>query len=275
MMPTPYRIVRSPMFTFLVGAEQIPMMIHTVLVAEQSPALESLVNGSMQEATSGAVIWEDVEEDTFGRFAQFVYAGDYDTPCHTTMEDHSQLPPLDKAEEQPDITSESTLLKGGCDVPDSIPKKSLKSKKALGFSELRYPGPTRPNPFNMRKQPRQNKSSKEDYRPIFLAHARLYVLGEKYGIKTLKAKVLQKLHLTLCHFTLYKACVGGVVDLIRYTYANTPSLRCMDQLRELVIHFVTDKSSDLVGSKKFLALVEEGGPFSRDLVALMLEKAAK
>lgn len=49
----------------------------------------------------------------------------------------------------------------------------------------------------------------------------------------------------------------------------------MDQLRELVIHFVTDKPSDLVGSKKLLALVEEAGPFLRDLVALMLERAAK
>lgn len=265
------------MFTFLVGVEQIPMMIHTALVAEQSPALESLVNGSMQEATSGTVIWEDVEEDTFGRFAQFVYAGDYDTPPHNTMGDQSQLPPLDKAEEQPDITSESTLSKNGWNPNafESIPKKFSKSKKAPEFSELSYPGPSRPFRFNMRKQPRENKSPKEDYRPIFLAHARLYVLGEKYAIQTLKAKVLQKLHLTLCHFTLYKPCVVGIIDLIRYTYANTPSLKCMDQLRELVIRFVTDRPSDLVGSKKFLALVEEGGPFSSDLVALMLERAAK
>lgn len=65
------------------------MMIHTALVAEQSPALESMVNGSMQEATSGTVIWEDVAKDTFGRFAQFVYAGDYDTPPHNTMGDQS------------------------------------------------------------------------------------------------------------------------------------------------------------------------------------------
>lgn len=257
------------MFAFIVGAEQIPMMIHTALVAEQSPALESLVNGSMQEATSGTVIWEDVEEDTFGRFAQFVYTGDYDTPSHTTMEDHSQVPPLDKTEEQPDI------MFGFGHAHDSKFEAGLKGKRAPKFSELSYPGPAGPFPFNVKMQPRHNKSSKEDYRPIFLAHARLYVLGEKYGIQTLKAKVLQKLHRTLCHFTLYKACIGGVVDLIRYTYANTPSLKCMDQLRELVTHFVTDKPSDLVGSKKFLALVEEGGPFSRDLVAFMLERAAK
>lgn len=69
----------------------------------------------MQEATSGTVIWEDVEEETFGRFAQFVYAGDYDTPSHTTTKDNSQPPPLDKAGELPD-----TMIGSG-DARDSIP----------------------------------------------------------------------------------------------------------------------------------------------------------
>lgn len=39
----------------------------------------------------------------------------------------------------------------------------------------------------------------------------------------------------------------------------------MDQLRELVIHFVIDNPSELAGSNKFLALVEEGGPFQEIL----------
>lgn len=209
------------MFKFLVGEKHIPMIIHTALVAEQSPALESLVNGSMQEATSGTVIWEDVEEETFGRFAQFVYTWDYDTPSHTTMEDHSQLRTFDKAEEE---------LKGSWDLPDhSIPKPFIKSKKTLKFSELSYQGPTWPEPFNIRRQPRKSESPKEDYLPVFLAHARLYGLAENYGIKALKAKVLQKLHLTLRHFNIYKACIRGVVDLIRYAYAKNPSLQCMDQ----------------------------------------------
>lgn len=263
------------MFQFSVGAKQIPMMIHTALVAEQSPALASLVNGFMQEATSGTVIWEDVDEETFARFARFVYTGDYDTPLHTTMGDPSQLPLLNKAEEELDVNKDSIWPDDSWDAPKSIPKNLVKRKKKLKFSELSYPGPTQPTPFNIVQQPRPNTVPEEDYRPEFLAHARLYVLSEKYGIETLKAKVLQKLHLTLCHFTLYKACIGGVVDLIRYTYANTPSLKRMDKLRELLIHFVTDHPSELVGSKKFLALVEEVGSFSRDLVSLMLERAAK
>lgn len=55
----------------------------------------------MQVASSGNVIWEDVEKETSPRFAQFVYTGDYDIPLHTKMGDRSQLIPLDKAEEEP------------------------------------------------------------------------------------------------------------------------------------------------------------------------------
>lgn len=48
----------------------------------------------------------------------------------------------------------------------------------------------------------------------------------------------------------------------------------MDQLRGLLIHFVTDYQRELV-SPKFLVLAEEGGPFSKDLVSIMLERTAK
>ena len=113
------------MFQFIVGAKQIPMMIHSTLVAEQSHDLESLVNGSMQEASSGTVIWEDVEKETSPRFAQFVYTGDYDTPLHTTMGDPSQLPPLDKAEEEPT----QLKIQHGRRVPESIPETLFKGKK--------------------------------------------------------------------------------------------------------------------------------------------------
>lgn len=41
------------------------MTIHKALVAAQSTALRGLVTGSMEEANSGKVVWEDVDEDTF------------------------------------------------------------------------------------------------------------------------------------------------------------------------------------------------------------------
>lgn len=69
--------VRGSVFRFLVEKHQQPMAIHTVLVAEQSPALSTLVGGFMEEAQTGTAIWEEVDKDTFARWAQFVYTGDY------------------------------------------------------------------------------------------------------------------------------------------------------------------------------------------------------
>lgn len=59
------------------------MTIHKALVAAQSAALRGLVTGSMEEANSGKVVWEDVDEDTFVLFAEFLYTGDYATPLKT------------------------------------------------------------------------------------------------------------------------------------------------------------------------------------------------
>ena len=52
------------------------MMIHTTFAAEQSSALHALVTVFMEEAQTGTAIWEDVDVDTFARFAQFIYTGD-------------------------------------------------------------------------------------------------------------------------------------------------------------------------------------------------------
>jgi len=45
------------------------MMIYTFLAAEYSSALRTLVNRSMKEAQARTVNWEDVDEETFTRWA--------------------------------------------------------------------------------------------------------------------------------------------------------------------------------------------------------------
>ena len=36
-----------------------------------------LINGPMSEAEQGSAVLEDVDEDTFASFCQFLYTGDY------------------------------------------------------------------------------------------------------------------------------------------------------------------------------------------------------
>ena len=62
------------------------MMIHTALVAAQSAALQSLVNGSMKEAQTGSVQWEGVDMETFTAFAEYIYTGEYTPLSHVEAE---------------------------------------------------------------------------------------------------------------------------------------------------------------------------------------------
>ena len=64
-------------FKFLVGPSAKEYFIHRGLVASLSGPLNALVNGGMRESHEGCVIWDDVDEDVFQRFAQFAYTGSY------------------------------------------------------------------------------------------------------------------------------------------------------------------------------------------------------
>ena len=78
--------------------------------------------------------------------------------------------------------------------------------------------------------------------------------------------------MTLCKFSLYEARYGDVVELVRYTYKNTPSRTPRDSLRELVTYYVAYEAKQVAGSEQGLDLVEEIGSFARDLLSMVLER---
>ncbi len=107
---------------------------------------------------------------------------------------------------------------------------------------------------------------------MFLAHARLYVFADKYGIESLKHLSLHKLHKTLITFTLYKARIRDVIELARYAYSDdhTPEYEDgVDELRALVSQYITCEIDTIGQSKEFISLLEEGGAFVRDFWVLV------
>jgi hypothetical protein len=70
----------SRSFKFLVGPDEVPIVVHEKAIANQSTALSTLMRGKMSEGTAGAATWKDVDEETFLRFSQFAYTGDYSVP---------------------------------------------------------------------------------------------------------------------------------------------------------------------------------------------------
>lgn len=72
-----YSIIASPPFRFLVGPDRKLFTIHTALVIHHSKPLGALLNGPMLEAKEKCALLEDIDDDTFVRFSQYAYTGDY------------------------------------------------------------------------------------------------------------------------------------------------------------------------------------------------------
>lgn len=115
--------------------------------------------------------------------------------------------------------------------------------------------------------PYSNANSRQNFTPVFLAHARLYTFATMRLIESLKDRALDKLHNTLKVFCLYTDRINDVVELARYAYGNGEDRRddgTIDELRKLVVEYIADNAHVIGQSAHFFALMEEGGEFVGD-----------
>jgi hypothetical protein len=117
-------------------------------------------------------------------------------------------------------------------------------------------------------EPAVSDGPSENIDEVLLLHTSLYVLVEKWGIDSLKMLTLSKIHKTLTMIRLDLPKLDQIIDFVRYTYSNerTPDLETeMDELRELICYYLAAYVELTTRHTAFMALVEEGGPFARDL----------
>ncbi|KAH7420151.1 hypothetical protein BKA64DRAFT_690569 [Cadophora sp. MPI-SDFR-AT-0126] len=85
-MPASFEeILSSRIFKFTVGQNvdgvATTFSVHEEAVAALSQPLHTLMRSGLEESEAGHATWEDVSKDTFVRFAQFAYTGDYSVPA--------------------------------------------------------------------------------------------------------------------------------------------------------------------------------------------------
>jgi hypothetical protein len=307
-----FRVFTSKLHTFLIGENGEAITAHAEVIAKHSKGLDALINGKMAEASSGVTVLKDVLEDTFVRFCQFAYVGDYETPAflldrkadnsgrvsafdlfRSASPDDQALEVADAVEkvdeavvvavtprrESPtpfvDKSAEERQGWGSWGKPESKNRRSKSSILQQDFDDKFYDRKTASSITKSRGKIRGNEFPEEDYTPVFLGHARLYVFAEKWGIDALKNLTLYKLHKTLTAFKIYKARRGDIAELVKFAYSNdnTPDLEDgVDELRALIVHYVTCKLESLIESPYILAFLEQPGLFSRDLVQKMMER---
>ncbi|KAL8704224.1 MAG: hypothetical protein Q9201_002601 [Fulgogasparrea decipioides] len=261
----------------------------------------------MSEAKEGCAILEDIDEDTFVRFSQFAYTGDYVAANPKNLLDPSavittHLAPKEASEDP--IDSDEILAEPPAMLYDepaaaaddwnsfSISKKDKKrgrkAEVATRWEDNFVQAPTVQsrksrlwNNFKSKVyttsqpafQPRKNLESCEEYTQVLLCHAQLYVFADKYDVGTLKMLSLHKLQRTLVEFTLYDERTGDIVDLLRYSYTNTVDRpEPIDELRLLVVHYAACIIEKLAWNTEFRLLLEQGGSLARDLIGQMVER---
>ncbi|KAK4065963.1 uncharacterized protein Triagg1_8272 [Trichoderma aggressivum f. europaeum] len=273
MASLPYKsITASPPFTFLVGPEQKEHTIHSALVARQSKALNALVNGRMKEATERRAIWGEIDEETFIRFSQYVYTGNYDESEPKKRQADTLTP--SQAEQNRAVFSEWNGLRLG-----------------VGGRVMRQQGGVKPPPISTKKDLLWNRFQKlhplpsaravslstngpdDDYTDVFLCHARTYVFADYYGIEALQTMALHKLRQALTRFKLHANGCGDVTRLVEYCFNETTDKgEQTDPLRSLVCLYAACKVEELWKVAEFQDLMRTLPEFPTGLITAMLDR---
>jgi hypothetical protein len=275
-----HSILHSHLFTFLVEEDEKSFVVHSTVISALSPALNTLINGEMIEAKTKITRWPFVDVGTFIRLCEFAYRQDYEPPGYEIeslevedgkenpmiMED-APLPSAARASDEYRSLSRKQKKKSFHTTWDEEPPVDTPSSKVLvrqAFENIDY---SMREAILERYKPVRNKSSNEDYTPVFLGHARLYVLADKYGVDALKTLVLHKIHETLLKFTLYPNRIGDVIELVKFAYSDDKTMDIKgtpDKLRAMVVHYIVSEIDLITGAREFLELLEDGGPFVKD-----------
>ncbi|EXL64399.1 hypothetical protein FOPG_19336 [Fusarium oxysporum f. sp. conglutinans race 2 54008] len=266
-------IATSKPFRFLIGADETEYTIHSALVAHQSPVLSALVNGLFRESAEFSVKWDDIDEIVFNSFWQFAYTGDYDTPesfpptAATLSEeesksDNSDEPPaapiLDESAE--DAPIEEVLAE--TDEPAADPEAKKKRADALKPSLwldflLDWDCPSEPSDVDV---------TLRDCANPLVHHAKVYTLADRYAVTRLIEISRTKLHQSLADLPTSEEANNDVVELVRYAFEEL----VLDQLRDLVVHYIACVVEHLWKIEEFQELVGKHGSLSKALVGTML-----
>lgn len=83
---SPYSIIHSPSFTFLVGPKHTKLTIQSELARHVSKPLHNLMNnGHTRESKNRIAVLEDEDVETFVAFCEYAYTGDYNVPLSPVM----------------------------------------------------------------------------------------------------------------------------------------------------------------------------------------------
>ncbi|KAG4422300.1 hypothetical protein IFR04_004566 [Cadophora malorum] len=292
-MPASFEeLLSSRIFKFTVGAkvdgQETTFSVHEEAIAAHSQPLHALMRSGLSESEAGHATWEDLSKDTFVRFAQFAYTGDYSVPVSVMpLVEASEPPPAPDHEPEDELrgfNNTTYVVVGGQVMVDygwgrygtvtekKLSKKELKKKLSQvtdveqGWFQAPFPLIAPRNNYEGTCEPNSTFEPWVDYSVLFISHTSLWILDDCRHIESLKALALYKLHKTLCAFQLNIDNVHAVIELVKCAYSEEGAGlgEGISGLRKLVCQYLGPKKALLCTDDGFMDLLGEGGQFVKD-----------
>ncbi|KAL5607745.1 hypothetical protein FOBRF1_008242 [Fusarium oxysporum] len=110
------------------------------------------------------------------------------------------------------------------------------------------------------------QEGKYSYLPVFLSHARLYILADKYGVEDLRRLSICRLHCILYYFYFDQYHVPDIVALAQELFENTVE---DDIAREIIVEYFVCFIEYIRDTPEVKELLRKGGDFPVALVSRM------
>lgn len=265
------------------------------------------MNGHMAEAHNGSAVLEDVDPDTFVRFAQWAYQGYYiaanstvevellsesengeihdrDSGRRRIAEPERETEPLLEVEEQPATYAWGQPVKHKSSkkaskrsvglvfrTPSLVSRNTQETKQGMKEAFINREHTARQESIRI-PPPLPNRHHDEDYTEVFLCHARLYVFADKYDVQPLRVLALEELQATLAIFTLYLQRTTDIITLLRYVYAHYNEVE-EEEMRMMLMHYIGYEMDTLMKDEDFRCLmIEDGGALLADFMGMVEQR---
>lgn len=106
---------------------------------------------------------------------------------------------------------------------------------------------------------------------VFLAHAKVYVMADCWGVEALAELSKNKIHQILIVFDLRKRTINTITTLIDYVCENTTDEECRDILRDVLYRYCTIHIELLSGSEQFQELLRERGDLANATIQYLVK----
>ncbi|KAK1489114.1 hypothetical protein CTAM01_11263 [Colletotrichum tamarilloi] len=284
------QIFRSGALTFMIGKDRIRHTGHEVVFLGLSPSFDNLIrqgtvvrvvrfNRVVNRKISSLVTWPDIEPATFVNLTEYAYSRDYTAPALSQSNQNVTSNAVEGKHGSNDMPGPGS--DAGTIYAAGIARTSTAENSSQVELQRRKPSDGQntqqaeiPSLYMwMRSVSRDSQSQqptndvkqqhRTGYKEVFLAHAKLYLVANKFSITELKRLCLHKLRQSLLHAPRTDEMLRATTDTIRHVYLNVQSRD--DDLRKLLVHFCLTDTQWMMRNNNLDPVLESVPGFAIDL----------